>query len=157
MKKYTKSTTLWLNALFFITPAIIELLSFANIEVLKIIGINNAEQVYKILYLVVLPLMNMFLRFYKTYLPLSNRSTGKLIDYIGDDMYQFSLDRFRTSQPLFYSDFENLWILVNCPGCISAYLILQTEVSEINHLIDNSGHDPNTFNADKKPYPKGKY
>lgn len=149
--------TIWVNAIFLILPIIIEVLSVINVELLQIVGIENPDQIYRVLYFFVLPVANLIIRIYKTYLPISVRTTEKLLDYVGDDMYQISLDLFRTNQPMNYSDFENLWILINNERCVMAYMILNDELESITTAISESGHDPNTFNADKKPYPKGKY
>lgn len=157
MKKYSQSLTIWVNAIFLILPLLVEVLSLVNVEALEILGIKNPEGIYRVLYFVVLPVANLLIRIYKTYLPISTRTTEKLLDYVGDDMYQISLDNFRTNQPLNYSDYENLWILINNERCVIEYMILNQELEAITLKISESGNDPNTFNADKKPYPKGKY
>ena len=79
---------------------------------------------------------------------------NKLLDL---DMYDLSLQKFRDNSNLDFDDDENLWILINCTNCVLEYQITPIEQTNINTYINNDYVDISVFNADKKPYPKGKY
>lgn len=73
------------------------------------------------------------------------------------DMYDLSLQKFRNNASLDRDDDENLWILINCQGCILEYEINPIEQTGINTYLNNNYVDFSVFNADKHPYPRKKY
>jgi len=88
---------------------------------------------------------------------LNPQYVGYGVSKIELDMYAQSIEAWRNSQPLIFNDYENLWIIVNCSDCVIEYGLTPIEQNEINTLVVAAHPDPTVFNADKKPYPKGKY
>lgn len=151
MKKAIQSKTIWFNGLLVALPFILEGLTLIDVDLLTMLGVKPAEQVVKLLAFV-MGIVNIFLRVYSTSVPIGFTSPPLELD-----MYELSLNEFRNNIGLSFEDYENLWIVINCTDCVIEYGVTPIEQTQINTLINLNYPDPTVFNADKKPYPKGKY
>jgi len=148
MKKLIQSKTIWFNSILIAAPIIIQVINMVDAELLDALGFAHSPQVMKILSFAV-GAIGIILRL-QTTTPIGSKA-------IESDMYLDSILKWRNSEPLTFDDFENLWIIVNCPDCVIEYGVNPIEQNTINTMIVTDYPDPTVFNADKKPYPKGKF
>lgn len=151
MKHFLKSKTIWFNSLLIAMPIIVELINLVDADLLDALGFDNSSKITRILSFVV-GAVGIFLR-----LRTSTSLTAGALRSEEWDMYNISIDKFRNSILLEFADYENLWIIANCPDCCYEYGVNPIEQGQINTIVVTNYPDPTVFNADKKPYPKGKF